>query len=167
MVMFGGGGTSLADIEALHLEYGGWQLATKTVTFVAGTTGAMATHALFTVTGQVECQLIPPYCSTSLTSGGTATIDLGVTGATTIISGTYMAQFADATTWDAGEWWSPGSADDADPGFGGPLADAVGPQFAVSADISYTIGGATITGGVAVFRFRWRPLSAGASLVAA
>lgn len=78
--------------------------ATKTVTFTGATgLGEVGSVPLFTVTGEVIVERIVPFCSTSLTvtgGVGTASMQLGVTGATNLFVAT-----TDPTAIDAGEFW--------------------------------------------------------------
>lgn len=130
------------------------------ITYAAGTTGAIGTTTLFTVTGDVALLFLGAKCTTDLTSAGAPTWTLGVTGATDFSEG--LVTFADVTGWDAGEWATGGSGYvsggaqwtnllSANPGPAGP--------FAISADILQTISVATITGGVVRWYVEWSPLS--------
>lgn len=129
-------------------------LVSKTVTFTgAAGAGAIGTVNLFTVTGDVELVNFYGKCSTDLI-GATATLSVGVTGSPTA----YVSN-ATAEDQDAGE------------GIGG-TAGMVGSMVGSSADIVLaniilTVGTAAITAGVLVFYARYKPLSAGSSLVAA
>lgn len=134
----------IATNEAIKLE--------STWTFVAGTTGAVAAHTVFTVTGNCLVQVFG-ICDTDLTSGGAATIEVGVAGNTAAL----IAQTT-ATALDDGELWV-----DATPGVG---VEALPATFIVNdgADIILTIGSATVTAGVVDFYCLWRPLSADANI---
>lgn len=128
-----------------------------TVTYVAGTTGSVAPHTIFTVAGDVLLTDFRAKCATSLTSAGAPTFDLGVTGATAIFANT----MPDVTGWDAGLW-----ADGDNQTYNtanGPtlvLSIANGTPIAISADIIQTIATATITGGVVRWYVSYIPLSA-------
>lgn len=133
----------------------GWLLARKTVTYTgAAGAGQAGTVAMFTVTGDVEIENYYEKVTTDLV--GAATLETGISGNTTLLK----AQTAYATAADLGEWnqadgtWAAATA----------LATA---RRALSASIIQTIGATNITAGVLVAYIRWRPLSAGASLVAA
>ena len=129
--------------------------STTSVTFAAGTTGAVDTFSLFTVTGDVLLTIFA-VCNTDLTSGGAATIEVGVAGNTAGL----IAQTT-ATDIDDGDVWV-----DATPGVG---VQALPGTFIVNdgADVIYTVGTTTITGGVLEFYCLWRPLSSDGNVVAA
>ena len=119
-------------------------------TFAAATTGAASAHTVFTVTGNCLVQVFG-ICDSDLTSGGAATIELGVSGNTAAL----IAQTT-ATGLDDGELWV-----DASPAVG---VEALPGTFILNdgADIILTIGTTTVTGGVIDFYCIWRPLSADA-----
>ncbi len=135
----------ISSNEAFKLE--------STWTFVAGTTGAIGQHTLFTVTGNVWVNQVFGICDTDLESGGAATISIG--------SANNVAQLMDATTatnvddgdvWDnatptveIGNMWGSGNK------FYAPINDG--------ADITFDILTATITAGVVDMYVFWRPLS--------
>lgn len=136
------------------------RLVRGAITYAAGSTGAIGTTTLFTVTGDVLVTFLGAKCTTDLTSGGVATFDLGVTGATT----RFGATFPDVTGWDAGEW-----AEGSDPSY--LIADQSANLLIkdtsfntmtgvpISANIIQTIASATITGGVVRWYLQYVPLS--------
>lgn len=130
-------------------------LVTKSVTFVAGTTGSVAQHDLFTVTGDCLARFFG-ICKTLLTSGGVATISAGTANN---VAG--LIAVTTATDIDANEIWQ-----DATPEL---EVGALPAPFVVAngADITYDILTATITGGVIDFYCIYRPVSSGAKIVAA
>lgn len=139
-----------------------WRMATKTVTFTgAAGAGEIGTVNVFTISGDVEIAMEPVKCTTNL--AGAATLQLGVTGTATLFSA-FWATFADASTFDAGEWWGGTTGSDGTPGgeSGSGLLIA-----ASGANVILTVAAANVTDGVLVFYLWWRPLSAGATLVAA
>jgi hypothetical protein len=124
----------------------------STWTFVAGTTGATGAHTVFTATGNCLVNVFA-VCDTDLTSGGAATIEMGVAGNTASL----IAQTT-ATDLDDGEIWvdaSPAVGIEALPGMK-VLNDG--------ADIILTVGTTTVTGGAVDIYCIYRPLSAGASI---
>lgn len=132
----------------------------KTMTYATGAgTGSAGTPVnLFTVTGRVLIISISPFCTTLLTeSGATATIALGITGATTL----FIAA-TNAVDIDANEYWGDTTPDPA-----GMAVPAINLNMEISASIINTIAGANVTAGVVEYTVRWVPLSAGATLVAA
>ena len=130
------------------------------ITYVAGTTGAIGTTTLFTVTGDIALAFLAAKCTTDLTSGGVATWTLGVTGNTIRLAG--GSTMGDVTGWNAGAW-----ADGGGPSYvvgGNPdlvcgASGAGGNAFAINGDIIQTIAGATITGGVVRWYLQYIPLS--------
>lgn len=128
----------------------------KTVTFaaVAGQ-GAVGTVAVFNVTGDVLLNVFAT-CSSDLTSAGAATVEVGLAGNTAGL----IAQTT-ATAIDTGEVWT-----DATPTTIEALPTS--PRIiAAGADVIITVGTADVSGGVLSFYCLYRPLSDGASVVAA
>ena len=135
--------------------------STKTMTFAGGTTndpgdfdGTGNPATLFTVTGDVMV-FIMGVCKTTLV--GAATLEVGVTGATSSL----LAQIADATTLAVNEGYV-----DATP----TLGEAFTPQFHLiggGLDIIQTIGSANITAGKIDYHCFWRPLSSDGNIVSA
>lgn len=120
---------------------------TKTVTFdgTAGN-GAIGTVALGTVTGSILITHLTVRCKVDLV--GAATLEMGVAGNTAAL----VAQIADATNIDVGEWWHSSSS-------------LVGVAQAVldrclQANPILTIGTANITAGQLEIVMMWLPLSA-------
>lgn len=124
----------------------------KTITYVAGTTGATGASTLFTVTGDVALRVFA-LCSSDLTSGGAATLEVGIAGNTAAL----IAQTT-ATGIDAGEWWIDTSA---------ASIEALPGMFLVSADVIQTIGTTTVSGGTLKYYCTWIPLSEDGNVVAA
>lgn len=141
--------------EANGVPITDWLTATKAITYVAGTTGATGAATLFTVTGDVVVRLFAK-CTSDLTSGGSATIEAGISGNTAAL----LAQTAFSVI-DAGEIW----VDATSPA----TVEALPGQFILvgGTDIIQTIGTTTITGGVLTYFCLWTPLSEDGNLVAA
>ena len=133
------------------------QLLRGTVTFVAGTTGAIAQHDVFVITGMVKFDFYHRVL-TDLTSGGAATISYGNAGLVTALIGATTA-----TTHDVGDFSVPGSGTAVEAAAWG---EGVGPLYHIStgADIIANILTATITGGSIEYILLWVPLSAGATV---
>ena len=130
------------------------RVARKTVTLsaVAGQ-GAVGTVALFTVQGSVVIERITALCTTLLT-GATATVEVGVAGNTAAL----IAQTT-GTDIDASEFWQ-----DATPEAG--VSPAI-VEKNVKGNIILTVATADVTAGVIEFVVFWRPLSTDGSLAAA
>ena len=131
-------------------------LVKKTVTFAGGAgTGAVGTVALYTVTGDVLVNIFAT-CSSDLISAGSGTVEAGLVGNTAGL----IAQVA-ATAIDNNEVWT-----DATPTTIEALATS--PRIiAGGQDIMVTVATGDVTGGVLNFYCLYRPLSTGASIVAA
>lgn len=123
-------------------------------------TGAQGAYTIFTVTGDIAISVFG-ICKASVTSGGTPTIELGVSGNTAAL----IAQITNATALITNEIWH-----DATPTTTvESIIAATNTAFVVSngQDIILTIGGADLTAGNIDFYALWKPLSLDANLVAA
>lgn len=123
--------------------------AEKTITFTgAAGLGAQGAVPIFTVTGQVIVVALAPFCTVNLV-GASATLSLGVTGATTLfIASTTAADI------DADEFWI-----DATPDASGIALPAATKDIAIATNIIGTVGTADITAGAIRFVCYWMPLS--------
>lgn len=126
-------------------------LLESTWTFVTTTTGAVAAHTLFTVTGNVLVS-VWGVCDTSLT--GAATVEVGVAGNTAGL----VAQIANATTLDDGDVYVGASTEVGTAEIPGTFVINDG------ADIIMTIGSTAVTAGAVDFYCSFRPLSSGANV---
>lgn len=126
-------------------------LLSSTWTFVAGTTGAVGAHTVFTVTGDVLAN-VWAVCSTLVTGSGTGEVGTANNTATLIAQTT-------GTAIDANEVWQ-----NATPTLevGAALGNAK--PITGGSDIVLTIATDTFTAGVVTFYCQYRPLSAGASI---
>lgn len=155
----------------MNLRLGGFDLLTLqnagavprnlrgAITYVAGTTGAIGTTTLFTVTGDVLVSLNAK-ATTTVTSGGIPTWTLGVTGFTDVFD---SSGFPDVTGWSAGKWADSVAGDynvGASQGVIGAKTAGLPAWFPISANIIQTIDAATITGGVVRWYLSYIPLSA-------
>ncbi len=131
-------------------------IASKSITYVAATTGAIAASTLFTVTGCVAVRVFG-VCGDTLTSGGAPTLEVGITGATAVI----LAQIVNATDLATDELYL-----DATPT---TKVEAMPNRLLIGAgqDIIQTIGTATITGGSLTYYCVWSPISETGNVVAA
>lgn len=124
----------------------------KDITYAAGTTGATGATTLFTVTGVVAVRVFA-VCSSDLTSGGSATIEVGIAGNTAAL----IAQTT-ATGIDTGEFWIDT----------GPATIELLPNPSLcKSNIIQTIGTTTITGGTLSYYCIWVPISSDGDVVAA
>ena len=154
-VLQNGSGVELGTTANPFIVNSNQRIASKAITYVAGTTGAIATVTLFTVTGSVLARTFA-ICTTALESGGASTIEVGVTGATAIIIA--LTTSADII---ANEIWL-----DASPTV---IVDALPAQLIIpnGLDIKQKITDATVTAGLLTYYCIWEPLSSGATVVAA
>jgi len=131
---------NISSNEAFKLE--------STWTFVASTTGAIASHTLFTVTGNVLLTVFG-VVDTTLDSAGAPTIEVGVTGNTAALIAQGTAKnYADGDIYV--------DATDTRVGVGAvPTMQIVNDGF----DVLLKITGATLTAGVVDFYCLYRPLS--------
>lgn len=150
-------------LHAQHDYYNvnGQALAEKEITFVGGTPNAIGDFDgtgnpfdIFTVTGTVRMKIYA-ICTTNL-AGAAGTLEVGVTGGTAKL----IAQTT-GTDIDAGEIWHDATPDSA------VELDTVAPEFIVNSDVIGTVGTANLTGGVIKFMCIWRPITDGATVVAA
>jgi len=141
-------------------------LCRKSITFDGATVNAIGDHdgtgdpaTVFTVTGQVIVKIIP-VCTTTLTFDADATIELGIAGATAVI-----VALTDLTVEGlaAEEIWHDTTPD------AEIEASSVVPEHVItdSNDVILTVATANVLTGVIAFYALWRPLSAGAGVVAA
>lgn len=133
------------------------RLVRGAITYAAGTTGAIGSTTLFTVTGDVILTFLAAKCTTDLTSAGAPTWDLGVTGQSTLFAATMI----DVKGWNTGEWADQNSsAYTAGAATRNFVPQGPGPgAVAISANIIQTIASATITGGVVRWYLQYIPLS--------
>lgn len=123
----------------------------KTITFAAGSTGAIGTTTLFTVTGTVSIN-VWAICSVDVT--GTGTISVGVAGSTAALC---TAQTASSIT--AHKVWHNGNL---------AIADNVATnQHIVDQNVIQTIASNTATGGTVKYYCTWTPISSDGAVVAA
>ena len=134
--------------------------AKKTMTFAGGTVNDPGDHdgtgdpaTLFIVTGGLVAVKLYARVVTAL-AGATATIEVG----TTVSTASLIAQTT-ATNLAVNEVWADASPDLA--------AEADSTLKVVSQSIIQTVGTANITSGVIEYTAIWKPLTEGATLVAA
>jgi len=146
-------GNSLTSISVEDPEFLSRQLQTS-VTFVAGTTGTDAAHALLTVTGVVALSIFG-VCGTNL-AGSSATLEVG----TAVTTAGLIAQTT-GTDIDATEIWH-----DASPDASVELTSIVTKNI-VSADVIYTVDTAAMSAGEITFYVFWEPISSDGNVVVA
>ena len=129
-------------------------VASKAITYVAGTTGATGATTLFTVTG---CVVVRVWGVCGLTLVGAATLEVGIVGGTATI----LAQIGDATTLATDELYL-----DATPT---TKVEALPAALLIGngQDIIQTIGSTAISAGSITYYCAWTPLSADGNVVTA
>jgi hypothetical protein len=132
-----------------------WNACKKSLTYVAGTTGAVGAQTLFTVTGLVRMRIYAR-CLTTLTSGGTPAMSIG-----TALKTAGIIAATDPTTIAANELWNDATSDSS------VEPDTAVITNAVSQNVIQTIATATVTAGVMEFYCVWQPLSPDGTVVAA
>lgn len=137
-------------VAAQRIARGNWNFTDDT--------GAAGSFTIFTITGDVLLEVFG-VCNTALTSGGVATIELGVSGNTAVL----IAQ-ATATDLIADEIWH-----DATPTTKVEQIANTTRQFIVTngQDALFKITTADLTAGDIDFYALWRPLSTDGNVVAA
>lgn len=129
-------------------------LSSGLVTMAAATTGSIAAHPIFTVTGVVgmTCFAI---CGSTLTSGGASTIEVGTTlntaGLIALITSTNLA---------TNEIWHDASPD------ASIELDSVLTKKIVVSTVNYKVTAFTVTGGTITFYCSWYPISPDGNVVA-
>ncbi len=151
-------GQNAGDYAAL-IDGGRWNGCKKSITYAAGTTGAISSKTIFTVTGLVRVRLAAR-CTATLTSGGTPTIEVG----TTINTAGLLPQVANATTIATDEIWhmQDGTVDSSV-----ETESTTALVKLVSTSILEKIAAATVTGGSLEYSLLWQPVSADGNVVAA
>ena len=124
-------------------------IESKSITYVAATTGAVGTTNLFTITGTVALRIFG-VCSVNLTGSGT--LEVGIAGTTAGL----IAQTT-GTDIDADKIW----IDNA------PAKIETLPSLSILTNqtIIQTIGTGTITAGTITYYCCWTPVSSSASVV--
>ena len=131
------------------------KITLSTGTFVAGTTGAAATHPLFTVTGVVAVSIFG-VCLVDLTTGGATTLEVGTASSTAGL----LPQIT-ATNWDANEVWEMTDAN-----LNMLVADTLlTKKIVTESSIGLKVTTSTVTGGSAVFYLSWYPISEDGNVV--
>jgi hypothetical protein len=147
---------NVSDLRKWFYSTNGYAITEKTMTYAAGAgTGNVGTVALFTVTGRVMMKIFA-FCTADITTDGAATVSVG-----TALSTAGLIASTTATAIDANEIWH-----DATPDSSIELS-SVSTEKIVSQSIINTIATANMTGGTIVYVVHWRPVTQGASVVAA
>lgn len=126
--------------------------ATKTITYVTATTGAIGATTLFTVTGTILVNIFA-VCTVDLT-GATATLEVGIAGNTAAL----IAQTV-GTTIDTGEIWNATNP----PTVVAPISS----KLISGTNIIQTIATATVDAGALTYYVYWNPISSDGNLVSA
>jgi hypothetical protein len=144
----------LASLQSDSVAYNSSNYLAVPITFVAGTTGTVATHELFTVTGLVKIKII---AEVTVNVAGTGSIQLGTEDTTDAI----IAVTA-GTDLDAEELWydaTPTTKIDT-------TTTVILDKIVNAADIGYEISVGTLTSGAITFHCWYTPLNATGAVVA-
>lgn len=127
-------------------------ITSKSITYIAGTTGAVGATTLFTVTGTVIVNIFAVCSSADLTGGGT--LEVGIVGNTA-----GLIALTTGTAIDVGEVW----VDTTPATIEAPLTDKI---ITAGTDIIQTIATDTITAGTLTYYCLWNPISSDGDVVA-
>ena len=137
---------------------------TQVWTFAAGTTGAVAAHTLFTITGRIFLDTIAAFCTTTLTSGGTPAITVGTASSVATL---IPAPTGGAPGIVTNDWWATAVSPQL---VANPLTVVTGGtvvssrNMVIGENIVLDIPTSTVTGGVLEFYVAYRPLSSNGAL---
>lgn len=123
------------------------------ITFAASTTGAVAVHDLFTVTGVVEIALIA-VCTTAVTGSGTIQVGTAL-DTDALIAATTGSSITKLDIWH-----------DAAPDNSVEVSTVITRRICAE-NIDYKITSNTLTAGVIQFVLYWTPISANGNVVVA
>jgi hypothetical protein len=125
-------------------------------------------YTIFNVSGVVIVETFFGVCNTNLV--GAATLDVGTVDDDDIFS---PSQFADTSTWDAGEIWDGTGVDSSAGGLKSLLGAAIRRGVILDGDVTNqsaiieTLAAANVTAGQVDWYCVWYPLEAGASITSA
>jgi len=137
---------------------------TSSWTFAAGSTGSVAAHIVFTITGRVFVDLVTAHCTTTLTSAGTPAITLGTTND---VDAFMAAPTGGGPGLATGDWWTVAASS---AGAVGPLSVVTGDRVTsnrfklLSENVVLDIPVSTLTGGVLVFDVWYYPITSDGEL---
>lgn len=151
------------EIKGSALNYNAVNYLAVTADMTSATWNTVASHEVFTVTGMVRMRVLVECTGTLTDSSDTATIQLGVEGATNAWIGSTGAAGSGSATISAGEIWMDTSPTETNANFSSAVLDKV---VAGGLDVGYEIGTAALTGGTLVFHCWWEPLNATGAVAA-
>ena len=137
-----------------EIRYNNVSYLTVTADFTSATWNTVASHELFTVTGDVRVRVIAK--STGAGTGATATAKLGIAGGLTWIAATTITDMA------ANEWWYDTTPTTTQDTTATVMFDKL---IANGQDIGYEIETAAATGGGVIFHCWWQPISSDGAVV--
>lgn len=144
----------IASLQANSASYNSANYLAVPITFAALTTGTVATHELFTVTGLVRVQIVA-VCTVNV--AGTGSIQLGVESDTDA-----FIAVTTGTDLDAGELWYDATPTTVTDTTGTVILD----KIVNAADIGYEVSVGTLTGGAITFHCWYTPLDSTGAVVA-
>lgn len=141
---------------SLVIPASGTKLFNKAIGFDGSAgNGAVGAVTIATVTGVVLIEKIVPYNATLLSSGGSPTLALGVTGSTSL-----FVAATNHTALDGSKLWTSTT-----PTAAGVAIPAAMKDVAVDSNVIVTVAVAAVSGGIIRFSILWRPLSTDGKLV--
>jgi hypothetical protein len=146
------------EIRGSALNYGAVNYLAVPVDLTSGTWNTVASHEVFTVTGAVRMRILAEVTSDCTSAGGTATIKLGVAGAT--------AGFIAATgedDLDVGEAWVDATPTETYGNFSSLVLDKV---VLGGLDVGFEIENEAFTQGAITFHCWWEALNSTGALAA-
>lgn len=126
--------------------------ASKAITFVGATTGAVGATTLFSVTGVVSVRIFGIISGTDVTGSGS--ISVGISGNTAA-----LIALTTGTDLDNGDIW----VDATSPA----TVEALPSKFIVKSDIIQTIASNTLTAGTVTYYCIWTPISSDGEITVA
>jgi hypothetical protein len=146
------------EIRGSAINYGAKNYLSVSVDMTSATWNTVATHELFTVTGAVRMRIMAEVTSDCTSGGGTATIKLGVEGAT----GTWISATGEDDL-DNGDIWFDATPTETNGNFSSLVLDKV---VAGGLDVGYEIENEAFTQGAIVFHCWWEGLNATGAVAA-
>lgn len=156
-----GAGTNFAEVlcQIYDQTLGSRRIAIGNWNFTDDGGANPSTHNILTVTGDVMMVVFAICKDTITTSGGTPTIELGVSGNTARL----IQKIVDARDVAANEIWHDADVDATIETLDLPISYTH--VISNGQDVIFTIGGAAITAGELAFYILWSPLSTNGSVV--
>lgn len=147
------------EVNGAVVAYGAKNYIGVPITFAAGTTGAVATHEILTVTGAVRLRI---FIECVTTVEGSGSLQLGVAGTTN-------AFIASTTGTDlaAGDIWIDATPAETYGNYLGGSSPVMLDKVVNALDVGYEVTADTLTAGAVTFHVWWEPLNSTGAVAAA